>query len=130
MDEWSEIEQELRHCLQHVPAPEGFTGRVMARVEDRERARTGRASKGSRMSAGTASHAGWWVAVAAALALAVGGGDVLHLRHLRQQREAAAVQAQLDLAMQMTNHALNEVGVGLDRSPIGRFTQMLNATQK
>ena len=131
MDEFKDIEEDLRRCLQHVPAPEGFTGRVMARVGEREAGRAVvREAAGNRVFAGVHRRAEWWIAAAAALVLCVGGGDALHVKHLRQQREAAAMQAQLDLAMQVTNHALNEVGIGLDRSPVGRFTQMFNGIQK
>lgn len=124
MDEFKEIEQNLRQSLQHVAAPEGFTDRVMARVANRKSITPAR-----RVYAVMPTRTGWWTAVAACLALAIGGGGTLHVHHLHQQREAA-MQAQLDLAMQMTNHALNEVAIGLDRSPMGRFTQILNATQK
>ena len=65
-----------------------------------------------------------------ALVVAVGGGNALLVHHQRQAREAAAVQAQMDMAMQLTNHALNEVQIGLDRSPAGKFAQLWNGTEK
>jgi hypothetical protein len=57
------------------------------------------------------------------LLLAV-GGDIVHLRHQRQDREATKVQQQMDLAMQLTSHALDEVDVGLGHSHAARYTQM------
>ena len=58
------------------------------------------------------------------LLLAV-GGDVTYLRHQRTEREAAKVQQQMDLAMQLTSHALDQVDTGLERSHASRFTQMV-----
>jgi hypothetical protein len=122
------LERELRQSLQHVPAPDGFTDRVMARIADRE----SQAMKPVRRKtfAGMQTSGAWWAGIAAALMMAVGGGNALHVRHQRQEREAAAVQAQMDMAMQLTSHALNEVQIGLDRSPAGKFAQLWNGTQQ
>ena len=122
------LESDLRHSLQHVPAPDGFTARVMARIAEREllaRQPVQRSTFG-----GMRQYGAWWAGIAAALILTVGGGDALHVRHQRHEREAAAVQAQMDMAMQLTSHALNEVQTGIDRSPAGRFAQLWNGTQQ
>ena len=128
MDERNEIEEQLRESLQHVPAPDGFADRVMARIAERE----SRAPKPVRRSTfgDLRQYGAWWAGIAAALIITVSGGNVLLVRHQREAREAAAVQAQMDMAMQLTNHALNEVQIGLDRSPAGKFAQLWNGTEK
>ena len=125
MDDLKKTEEELRQSLTHVPAPDGFTDRVMERVAARGRAAE-RPLGQSGVLLGMRQHAGWWTSLAAMLALALGGSDAMHVRHQRHAREAAAAQAQVDLAMQLTNHALNEVETGLERSPAGRFVQLWN----
>ena len=123
----SAVEHQLRQTLQHVPAPDGFTDRVMARVAEREAARTARPVRAKYSSAGfSGMHrtAGWWTAIAAMLLLAV-GGDLTYLRHQRTEREAAKVQQQMDLAMQLTSHALDQVDVSLERSHAARYTQLV-----
>lgn len=116
--EIEETESELRDGLRHVPAPEGFSDRVMARVAHRESARKAVARKP--VFGGLHRNAGVWTSIAAALVLAV-GGNVMHTRHERHEREAAQVQAQMDLAMELTGHALDQVQGNLDRSPAGQF---------
>lgn len=125
--EESVVERELRQALRHVPAPNGFTDKVMSRVAVREAGRTSRpaprANSGSGLS-GLHRHAGWWTAIAAML-LAAAGGDIAYLRHQRTEREAARVRQQLDLAMELTSQALDKVDVGLERSHAARYTQMV-----
>lgn len=123
----SVVESELRHALQHVPAPEGFTDRVMTRVTERQAVRSSRDTHGTQSSMASVSihrSAGWWTAIAAMLLLGM-GGDITYLRHQRSEREATKVQQQMDLAMQLTSHALDEVDVGLERSHAARYTQMV-----
>ncbi len=121
-------ESELRRELQHVPAPDGFTDRVMARIVEREARPPKSVRRG--MTARMRPYGAWWAGIAAGLIVAVGGGDALFVHHQRQEREAAAVQAQMDIAMQLTSHALNQVQIGLDRSPAGKFSQLWNGTEK
>ena len=127
-DEIKAIERDLREGLRHVPAPHGFTDRVMARVAEREPPATKPLHWNvlSRMR----SHDAWWAGIAASLLVAIGGGDALLVRHQRHAKQEAVVQAQLDTAMQLTSHALNEVQIGLDRSPAGKFSQLWNGTEK
>ena len=123
----SVIEAELRQALQHVPAPEGFTDRVMGRVTQREAARGSRPVPARSFGVGFGgmhSSTGWWTAIAAMLLLAL-GGDITYLRHQRTEREAAKVQQQMDLAMQLTSHALDQVDGSLERSHAGRYTQIV-----
>lgn len=126
MDEIAEIEESLRHALRHVPAPEGFAGRVMARVADGTQPVTVTAERRMPSTLLHMRPMAWWTAVAAALLLAVGGGDALHIRHQHVAQRERAAEAQLDLALQLTSHALNEVELNLDRSRAGRFTHLGN----
>lgn len=125
MDETRDIEQRLREALVHVPAPEGFEERVMARADASHVKPERVPGTLLRMT----PRAAWWTAAAAMLALTVGGGDALHVRHQHTLQQERAAEAEVDLAMQLTSHALNEVELDLDKSPAGRFTQMLNAPQ-
>jgi hypothetical protein len=121
--EVAEIEEGLRRGLKHVAAPEGFTDGVMARVAAREKSRLVLAQKKAPF-VGLHRNAGVWTSIAAALVLAVGGG-LIHTRHVEQEREAAQVQAQLDLAMELTGHALDHVQGNLDKSPAGQLLESL-----
>lgn len=127
MDDLTEVENALRLALRHRPAPDGFTARVLARVAEVQN-HEGAARRGERRQAGALLRmhptAAWWSAAAAAVLLAVGGGNALHIRHQHQAQRARAAEAQVDLAMQLTNHALNEVTVNLSHSHAGQFTQM------
>ncbi len=116
--ELQETEEDLRRGLRHVPAPEGFADRVMERVARREAARKLPVKRAA--FAGLHRNAGVWTSIAAALVLAV-GGNLMHVRHERQERQAAQVQAQMDLAMELTGHALDQVQGELDKSPAGQF---------
>lgn len=123
------MEEALRSSLRHVPAPEGFTQAVQQRIAQREvnrqiHARQEMPAKG--FFTGEHSLPVWWAAVAAMLAFAI-GADLSHLRH---QRQAVAAQQQVDYAMQLTTHALDEVEMGVNRSPAGRFAQLSNETQQ
>jgi hypothetical protein len=123
-DEAAAVEAELRHCLAHVPAPEGFTDRVMARVSAKAVVR--KQAQRRALFAKAPQPAAWWMAIAAMLLLAV-GGDVAYLHHERQQREAAVQQdaeQQMDRAFQLTNHALDQVQGGIDRTQAGKFTEI------
>lgn len=118
-----DVERELRQCLQHVPAPAGFTDRVMARVAaGTDVPRKGRVLS---MAAFTGMHRrqGWWSAIAAALLLTV-GGDMVHVYRTHEAQRQAAAQHQVDLAMQITNRALDQVGEGLERSHAAKLTQI------
>ncbi len=118
MDELTRMEESLRESLRHVSAPEGFADRVMVRVKQHD---AGRARTSRRVLEMPSRYAGW-LAAAAALILAVGGGETLHIRHQRQAQ--AAAQAQVDRAMQLTSHAMIEVETGFERSPAGRYAKL------
>ena len=116
MDEWMRMEQSLRDSLRHVSAPDGFTDRVMGRVAVRQQ-------KPKWMAAMHVSRAGW-IAAAAILIVCLVSGEALHVRH--QQKAEAAAQAELDRAMQLTSHAMNEVETGFERSSAGRYAKLWN----
>ena len=116
-----ELEHDLRACMRHVPAPEGFTDRVMQRVATREAARKQKSSFVAFASAH--KRAGWWTLVAATLLFAI-GGDMVHLHRVREERRATEAQQQLDLALQLTNHALDQVDTSMERTSGARFTQI------
>src|SRR5438094_10203640 len=92
LEEMETLEQDLRDALHHVPAPQGFTERVMSRVAERDQ----RPRKPVRRLslASVRPYGAWWAGIAASLIVAVGGGDALLVRHHRQVKEEAAVQAQ------------------------------------
>ena len=133
MDDLKELEDALARELRHVSAPDGFTGGVMQRIAERRGTRAEQAQRGKRGMTGFPGRPGTalsWAAAAAALAVSVGGGNFLHARHVRQMQQAAEARAQIDLAMQLTNRALNEVQADLDRSLTQRFAQLSNGTEK
>jgi len=121
--EVEQTEAELRGALQHVAAPEGFTDRVMARVHEREVGRALRAKQQSGFGGfvkRVERHAAVWTSIAAMLLLSAGGG-VMYTRHQQEERRAAEVQRQMDFAMELTSHALENVQDGLDHSTAGQF---------
>lgn len=118
-----EMEEELRQCLRHVPAPEGFTERVMVRtVTSRAVSQKGRVLRFPGF-AGLHRRPGWWSAIAAALLLTA-GGDMVHVYRVHEAQKQSAAQHQVDLAMQITNRALDQVGEGLERSHAAKLTQI------
>ena len=129
MDEQVSIEEQLRDSLRHVPAPEGFTDRVMSRLGEKDGTRPKVVPIQRSTFANVSPFRVWWTGIAAALVVAVGGAGV-YLHQQRQAREAAVVQAQMEVAMQLTSHALNGVQMGLHRSPAGRFERLWNGTEK
>ena len=116
MDELTDLEAGLRKRLHHVKAPEGFTDRVVARVEAR--------SQSHRAFATLHISRTGWLAIAAALILSISAGEALHVHHQHQLQ--AVAQAEMDRALQLTNHAMNEVETGFERSSAGRYAKLWN----
>ena len=119
----------MRALLCRVEAPEGFTERMLARVEasapdvgarHMERPRRGVLLQFTRPA--------WRAAYAAAALLALTAGG-LHLEHARaEQRRAEQASAQFDTALQVTDHALNHVSAKLETTEFGQVQRALEAT--
>jgi hypothetical protein len=104
VEDFDELERELREQLQPRPAPPGFAARVAARAAERTpRPRLAWLRGGGPGSA----HPIWqWATVAAAVVAMVFGG----VEHQRQQRIAGEhARAQVMLALRITATALQDV---------------------
>jgi uncharacterized membrane protein YsdA (DUF1294 family) len=94
------LENELKNALRRVPAPEGFAGRVLARIGNTE---------------WRPARSPWWRAVAATFLLAaiLGGWGAHELTERRQEREGQRAREQVLLALRITGekvaHAQREV---------------------
>ncbi len=108
---FDELEQELRAGLAPLPAPEGFTHRVIARSRELPHSRT--LSFAIRKN-GLPAMARWSVAAAVLLAIVLGGV----LQHHRQQRQIAGERArqQVLLALRITSFTLQAVRNRVDKN--------------
>ncbi len=81
-----DLEHELQNALRRPPAPAGFAGRVLRRIEGRETRSTTRA----------------WRAVAASLLLAaILGGWINYRIEVRRHKEGERARAQVMLALRI-----------------------------
>ena len=108
VEEFDELERELRDQLQPRPAPPGFAARVAARAAERQPGPASRVAwlRGKRSGSG-ARHPVWqWATVAAAaIAMLLGG-----VEHQHQQRiEGEHARAQVMLALRITAATLKDV---------------------
>ena len=94
-----QIEHELRRALRHVPAPDGFTDRVLGRLPDQHN--------------GTLSP-WWYLAAAAAVIVALLVGGVYHTREQRE-RQARRTERQVVFAFALAAEKLQHVNVNLER---------------
>lgn len=95
-----EIERELRKALSRVPAPEGFTDRVLQRLGEENRAERNL----------------WWrMAVAAMVAVALLAGG-LRYSQLRHQQEARKAEQDVVFAFSLAAEKLQKVNVRLEQS--------------
>jgi hypothetical protein len=112
-----ELEQELKHGLSRVPAPEGFADRVMERVAQKEQRRL-------RVMPQRISPV-WQTAIAAMLLISVlfGAAELAHRQ--QERRQAELVQHQFDVAMRVTGRTLDGVGERISRAGMkqGKRTQ-------
>lgn len=90
------MDRELSDALQRKQAPDDLADRVLARINSGavQPARTG----------GGSNPVMRWLAAAAVLAVAVGGGERYYTQ--QQAAEAARVQQELRIALQITNDTL------------------------
>jgi anti-sigma factor RsiW len=104
-NEFEQLERELRKSLATRSAPLGFTRRVMARVEAREKSTAARWTLWRRIFAAA-------VLVATCLALVIGN----HYERLRQQHiEGEHARDQVILALRITHSTLEEVRVKVEQ---------------
>ena len=99
------MDRELHDALQRKQAPDDLADRVLARINS-GMAQPGERAQPARAGAG-ASPVLRWLAAAAVLAITVGGAE----RYYEQQRaaEAARVQEELRVALQITSETLAHV---------------------
>lgn len=103
-----DFERELREQLMAREAPDGFASRVMARVEERDRARKRR--RWFRQPV-------WqWAAVTALASVVAVGVGVQHQRE--QRREGEEARAQVMLALRITGTTLRDVERNIN-NPVG-----------
>jgi hypothetical protein len=93
------LEHDLRDAFRRKQAPADLADRVLARIneEPAPSRQAGPASSGVRR----------WLATAAVFAIAAGAGQ--YYEHQRQVAEAARVQQELRIAMQITSETLARV---------------------
>ena len=103
-----ELERELTESLKRVPAPEGFTDRVMERVAAKERRKV-------RVMPVRLSHA-WQTAIAAMLLVTVLCGGAGLWQRRRERQRAEFVERQFEVAMRVTGRKLDDVGERISRA--------------
>jgi hypothetical protein len=95
------MDNELREALRRKQAPDDLADRVLTRIRNGE-AQTAPAQT---IRSGAGSHPAMrWLAAAAVLAVAVGGAERYYTQ--QQAAEAARVQEELRVALQITNDTL------------------------
>ena len=94
------MERELRDALRRKQAPDDLADRVLARIAE-DSGRPGQAKPRS-------ENALRWLAAAAVVALTAGAADRYYLQQ-RQAAEAARVQGELQIALQITSDTLARV---------------------
>ena len=115
-----QLDDELRKALRRREPPPGFSGRVMARVEQLAEERTRAAAKPARAARSPWNPWSWFgrrlsvslgavAAVAAVLLLAVGLALWQQHRIQQERREGEAARAQLLEALRVTSAKLNRV---------------------
>lgn len=96
-----EFEQRLKNDLERVGAPDGFADRVMRHVQ---------VTEGSRLRIMPRRMRHVWQAVAAAALIVILLGSGVAVRQRQERQRAEAIQRKFDLAMQITQKTLDEVG--------------------
>jgi len=93
------LDHDLHDAFRRKQAPADLADRVLARINE--------APAPSRQVGPASSGVRRWLAAAAVLAIAAGGGQ--YYAHQRQAAEAARVQKDLRIAMQITSETLARV---------------------
>ncbi len=123
--------QQVRTALRRLDAPEGFTDRVMAGAEQQSQTRwSARSDAGGRRGVLLRlNRPVWRAAYAAAAVLALTAGT-LRVEHRRtEQRRADMAAAQLDTALEVTNHALDQVSAKLETTEFGEVQRALETNE-
>ena len=109
-----EFEERLRRSLRRVEAPKGFGARILERagVPEKPLPLKPRFRRGARW--------GWIGAVAVILVLVVLVGN--QVRVWRERVSIAQIQAQFDMALRLTSHALEQTRTELERAGV-RFDE-------
>jgi len=105
-----EFEQELTRRMRRVDPPEGFMERLLERAEAEVPSRAKVLTMPRRMVFRA------WVggAIAATLVTGVYVGEQVHVR--AQERKAEAARQQYEMAMQVTDHALDHTRTSLQKA--------------
>lgn len=116
MNPFMNIDDELREALRRKQAPADLADRVLARINEqpvpeRQAVPT---SIGHRRQGMAAQGVRRWLAAAAVLAVTVGGAERYYTQQ-RQAAEAARVQEELRIALQITSETLAVVQTKLSQ---------------
>ena len=99
------MDNELRDALRRKQAPADLADRVLARINEQQMPARQAAPALSRLHQGySAQGVRRWLAAAAVLAVAAGGAERYYTQ--QQAAEAARVQEELRIALQITNDTL------------------------
>ena len=113
---------ELKHALRRQPAPDGFTERVMQRLDQQSAQRSAAMPRESLLTLFTRPLVRWAAAGALAVALVAGG---VHVQNVRRERaEGEAAKQRLMLALRIAGSKLQ-----LARSKVNRGNTSQNANQ-
>lgn len=102
----NEFEEQVRRSLRRLEAPKGFAARVLERAAVSEKC----LSRRRRFRLGLVRG---WIGVAAVLVLVALAANQVRVR--RERARVAEIQAQFDTAMRVTNGALTQTRVELER---------------
>ena len=114
IEDFADLERELRHVLRPVDPPAGFADRIIARTHTGTVAHPKRA----RILMFPTMRSRVWIGSAVAAMLLVGvAGEQAHQR-LEQRRKAEEAQKQFETALQVTDRALDHARQQLQRAGI------------
>lgn len=114
MDEFVDLERELRQMLRPVDPPAGFADRVIARTYTATAAQPKRA----RILMFPTMRSRVWIGSAVAAMLLVGVAGEQAREHMEQRRKAEEAQKQFETALQVTDRALEHTRLQLQRAGI------------
>src|SRR5438093_13735923 len=98
----SSFDDDVREALKRVDPPEGFAGRVLARVRECESGSSDLPAPRAALVARVRTTAWRWMAVAAAVVVAVTVGLSMYLEHL-QRSEGERAKQEVLFALRITS---------------------------